>query len=65
MLCSLGSFYSLVALFVQKAAAREARVKKLVDELERKLSIFTESATGPNDRDVSRSWREICEIEAE
>ena len=49
----------------QKAAEREKRVKKLVEELERKLSIFTESAAGPDDQDVTRSWRTICEIEAE
>lgn len=49
----------------EKAAAREARVTKLVEELERKLSIFTESATGPNDRDVTESWKQICELEAE
>lgn len=50
---------------VQKAAVRAERVQKLVNNLERKLSIFTESATGPADRDVSRSWRTICELEAE
>lgn len=44
---------------------REERIKKLVDNLERKLGIFTESATGPNDRDVTSSWRTICELEAE
>ncbi|KAI5122414.1 hypothetical protein M0805_002964 [Coniferiporia weirii] len=49
----------------EKAASREERVKKLVQELERKLSIFTESASGPNDRDVTNSWRTICELEAE
>ncbi|TDL20410.1 DnaJ-domain-containing protein [Rickenella mellea] len=49
----------------EKAAAREERVSKLQDNLERKLSIFTESATGPNDRDVSESWRTICALEAE
>jgi len=49
----------------EKAAARAERVKKLVNNLERKLSIFTESATGPNDPDVSGSWRTICELEAE
>lgn len=40
---------------------------KLVENLERKLSIFTESATGvrASDVDVMRSWREICAIEAE
>ncbi|KAH8109097.1 DnaJ-domain-containing protein [Phellopilus nigrolimitatus] len=49
----------------EKAAAREERIKKLVVELERKLGIFTESATGPNDRDVTESWRTICQLEAE
>jgi len=50
---------------VQKAAARAERVSKLVHNLEHKLSIFTESATGPNDPDVSGSWRTICQLEAE
>ncbi|TFK35905.1 DnaJ-domain-containing protein [Crucibulum laeve] len=49
----------------EKAAVREERVKKLVENLERKLGIFTESATGPNDPDVSQSWKTICELEAE
>ena len=49
----------------QKAAAREVRVKKLVENLELKLSIFTESATGPNDKEVTESWRTICNLEAE
>jgi curved DNA-binding protein CbpA len=49
----------------EKAKAREERVRKLVENLERKLGIYTESATGPEDRDVERSWREICAIEAE
>ncbi|KAJ3512552.1 hypothetical protein NLJ89_g3454 [Agrocybe chaxingu] len=49
----------------EKAAARAERVKKLVDNLERKLGIFTESATGPNDPDVSSSWRTICQLEAD
>lgn len=44
---------------------RKARVQKLVDNLERKLGIFTESATGPDDPDVTASWRTICELEAE
>jgi hypothetical protein len=50
---------------MQKAAVRAERVQKLVDNLERKLGIFTESATGPDDRDVSTSWRTICELETE
>ena len=49
----------------EKAAAREERVAKLVDNLERKLSIFTESAVGPNDKDVMNSWKLICELEAQ
>jgi hypothetical protein len=44
---------------------RKERVQKLVDNLERKLGIFTESATGPDDMDVTRSWRTISELEAE
>jgi hypothetical protein len=40
-------------------------VAQLVENLSRKLGIFTESATGPDDADVSKSWRTICEIEAE
>lgn len=50
---------------MQKAAARAERVGKLVENLERKLGIFTESATGPNDLDVSNSWRTISQLEAE
>ncbi|KAF8152371.1 X-domain of DnaJ-containing-domain-containing protein [Crassisporium funariophilum] len=49
----------------EKAVARAERVKKLVENLERKLGIFTESATGPDDPDVSSSWRTICALEAE
>ncbi|KAF8885216.1 X-domain of DnaJ-containing-domain-containing protein [Infundibulicybe gibba] len=49
----------------EKAEVRAERVHKLVENLERKLGIFTESATGPEDPDVSRSWRTICEMEAE
>lgn len=33
--------------------------------LERKLSIFAESARGSQDRDVVNSFRTICQIEAE
>jgi hypothetical protein len=40
-------------------------VQKLVDNLERKLGIFTESATGPDDVDVLQSWKTICELETE
>ncbi|KAK7462901.1 DnaJ-like protein [Stygiomarasmius scandens] len=49
----------------ERAAARAERVNKLVENLERKLGIFTESATGVNDRDVTQSFRTICELEAE
>jgi hypothetical protein len=49
----------------EKAAAREERVAKLVENLERKLGIFTESAAGPNDKEVMNSWRLICELEAQ
>ncbi|KAH9475514.1 DnaJ-like protein 1 [Psilocybe cubensis] len=49
----------------EKAAARAERVNKLVENMERKLSIFTESASGPDDPDVSNSWRTICQLEAE
>ncbi|KAF5375455.1 hypothetical protein D9757_009968 [Collybiopsis confluens] len=49
----------------ERAAARAERVNKLVDNLERKLGIFTESATGIDDVDVARSWRTICGLEAE
>ncbi|KAF7416223.1 hypothetical protein PC9H_002488 [Pleurotus ostreatus] len=49
----------------EKAAARAERVQKLVDNLTRKLGIFSESASGPNDQDVATSWKTICQIEAE
>ncbi|KAF9064958.1 X-domain of DnaJ-containing-domain-containing protein [Rhodocollybia butyracea] len=49
----------------ERAAARAERVNKLVENLERKLGIFAESAVGINDEDVTRSWRTICELEAE
>ncbi|KAG2072512.1 DnaJ-domain-containing protein [Suillus decipiens] len=49
----------------EKAAARAERVQKLVENLERKLSIFTESATGLYDPEVTNSWRTICQLEAE
>lgn len=49
----------------EKAAARTERVNELVKNLERKLGIFAESATGPTDRDVVQSWATICQIEAE
>ncbi|KAI0808149.1 DnaJ-domain-containing protein [Fomes fomentarius] len=49
----------------EKAAARAERIGKLVENLDRKLSIFTESATGPNDQQVTESFRTICRLEAE
>jgi hypothetical protein len=49
----------------QKAKEREERVAKLVETLARKLSIFAESATGVNDEEVTKSWRTICQLEAE
>ncbi|KAF7792272.1 hypothetical protein EIP86_003308 [Pleurotus ostreatoroseus] len=49
----------------EKAAAREERIRKLVENLERKLGIFAESATSPTDPDVTRSYRTICALEAE
>ena len=49
----------------QKAAARAERIAKLVENLDRKLSIFTESAAGPSDPQVTESFRTICKLEAE
>jgi len=49
----------------EKAAAREERVQKLVENLRHKLGIFTESATSVNDPEVAESWRTICSLEAE
>ncbi|KAG9312538.1 DnaJ-domain-containing protein [Chiua virens] len=49
----------------EKAEARAERIRKLVENLDRKLSIFTESAIGPDDSDVSQSWRTICQLEAD
>ncbi|KAI0804553.1 DnaJ-domain-containing protein [Irpex lacteus] len=49
----------------EKAAARAERVGKLVENLERKLGIFAESASGPNDPEVTKSYRQICALEAE
>ncbi|KAI6012205.1 DnaJ-domain-containing protein [Pisolithus marmoratus] len=48
----------------EKAAARAERVGKLVENLERKLAIFTESASGPDDLNVITSWRHLCQMEA-
>lgn len=50
---------------MQKAAVRKQRVDKLVEVLERKLSIFTEGANGPDDPQVTTSWRAICGLEAQ
>lgn len=49
----------------EKEQARRERVDKLVANLIRKLSIFTEVATGPDDPDVGPSFKEICRLEAE
>ncbi|KAF8598752.1 DnaJ-domain-containing protein [Ceratobasidium sp. AG-I] len=51
----------------EKSKVRAERVSQLVTELARKLSIYTESATGfpRQDADVASSWKQICEIEAE
>ncbi|KIO26930.1 hypothetical protein M407DRAFT_14991 [Tulasnella calospora MUT 4182] len=50
----------------EKARLREERVKKLVENLDRKLSIYVESVTGaPTDAEVAKSWREICRLESE
>ncbi|KAF8903572.1 DnaJ-domain-containing protein [Mucidula mucida] len=49
----------------EKAAERKERIEKLVQNLERKLGIFTESANGPYDQDVTSSWTTICNLEAE
>ena len=44
---------------------RKQRIDKLVEVLERKLSIFTESSNGPDDPQVTASWRAICHLEAQ
>ncbi|KAH9942632.1 DnaJ-domain-containing protein [Amylocystis lapponica] len=49
----------------EKAAVREERIRRLVENLERKLGIFTESALGPDDANVTESFRTICMLEAE
>lgn len=36
-----------------------------MEVLERKLSIFTESTNGPDDPEVTTSWRAICYLEAQ
>ncbi|KAI4518482.1 DnaJ-domain-containing protein [Schizophyllum commune Loenen D] len=48
----------------EKEAARAERVRELVANLEQKLGKFAEVASGPDDADVARSWREMCRIEA-
>ncbi|KAH7102452.1 DnaJ-domain-containing protein [Auriculariales sp. MPI-PUGE-AT-0066] len=53
------------AVAAERAKVREERVAQLVENLDRKLSIYTESATGVNDREVTASWRSICQLEAE
>jgi hypothetical protein len=52
-------------MLVQRATARKQRIDKLVQVLERKLGIFTESANGPDDPEVTTSWRAICSLEAQ
>jgi hypothetical protein len=49
----------------EKEQARKERVDKLVANLIRKLSIFTEVATGVDDPEVGPSFKEICRLEAE
>ncbi|KAH9840675.1 DnaJ-domain-containing protein [Rhodofomes roseus] len=49
----------------EKAAARAERIAKLVENLERKMGIFTESTMGLNDAQVTQSYRTICQLEAE
>lgn len=36
-----------------------------MDNLDRKLSIYTESANGFADHEVTESWRKICQLDAE
>lgn len=45
------------ALADKKAAARKERVEKLAQNLINKLSIYTESAHGENDKAVTTSFR--------
>ncbi|KIY68191.1 DnaJ-domain-containing protein [Cylindrobasidium torrendii FP15055 ss-10] len=49
----------------EKAAERSARIAKLVEQLTSKLSVFTEAASGPDDKEMLRSWKMTCELEAE
>ncbi|KAJ9092942.1 hypothetical protein QFC19_008540 [Naganishia cerealis] len=53
------------ALQDKKTAARKERVERLAQNLINKLSIYTESAHGENDKAVTASFKEICRIEAE
>jgi len=49
----------------ERKKEREERVAKLVDNLERKLAVFTENATSETDRVAMESWRAQCLLEAE
>ncbi|EJD38159.1 DnaJ-domain-containing protein [Auricularia subglabra TFB-10046 SS5] len=49
----------------ERAKQREERVSQLLENLDRKLSIYTESANGFEDREVTESWKKICQLEAE
>ena len=49
----------------QKAKARKERVDKLVENLINKISIFTESAQGAEDKMVIKAFKEKCRLEAE
>ncbi|KAG6908621.1 hypothetical protein DXG01_003946 [Tephrocybe rancida] len=48
----------------EETISRKERVAQLADILAHKLEIFTELAAGPDDLDVSKGWRETCELEA-
>lgn len=48
----------------QKAKARKERVDKLVENLINKISIFTESAQGAEDKMVCKAFKEKCRLEA-
>ncbi|EJT98184.1 DnaJ-domain-containing protein [Dacryopinax primogenitus] len=50
---------------LERKKEREERVAKLVENLERKLAVFTENATHENDRVAMESWRAQCLLEAE
>ncbi|KZW03145.1 DnaJ-domain-containing protein [Exidia glandulosa HHB12029] len=53
------------AIAAERAKHREERVSQLVENLDRKLSVYTEAANGFNDREVTDSWRKICQLEAD